>query len=469
MKPAPPLAALSPNRRFGVATVLAFVMWAMVPPAGAAFHVAPFEADITIPIGHACMGGGVADAKEIVDPLYAKGFTLLGAGKPVVVVALDWCQCNNDSYARWRAALAEAAVTTPGRVMLATVHQHDAPMCDLTAQTLLDAQGLKGWNCDPEFHERAVQRTAGALKHSLKSARRVTHFGVGQAKIEMLASNRRIVRPDGTITWERGSASGDLFGASEGEIDPWLKTISFWNGKTPVLAWSCYAVHPMSYYGRGGVSADFPGMARARRQQDDPDTFQVYFTGCGGDTTAGKYNTGAPTNRPVLAERLYQGMLAAWKATQRQPLRKIDYRVAELRLPARDTGKFTLDAMRATLANTNATRWQRISAALGLSWRQRVARDEPIDVPCLDLGGGAALFAILPAESFVGYQLAAQRLRPASFVMVAGFGEGAPGYIPTDQCWRDGYNDDYCWVEPLTEKNIMQAVVEAFGKVKASR
>jgi hypothetical protein len=89
-----------------------------------AFRVAPFEADITIPIGHACMGGGVADAKEIVDPLFAKGFVLLGAGEPVVVVALDWCQCNNDSYDRWREALAEAAGTSLKRVMLATVHQH---------------------------------------------------------------------------------------------------------------------------------------------------------------------------------------------------------------------------------------------------------------------------------------------------------------------------------------------------------
>ena len=61
-------------------------------------------------------------------------------------------------------------------------------------------------------------------------------------------------------------------------------------------------------------------MARARRQADDPSVFQVYSTGCAEDTTAGKYNTAAPANRPVLAERLYQGMLAAWKATQRRPL-----------------------------------------------------------------------------------------------------------------------------------------------------
>lgn len=437
--------------------------------AGAEYRVAAFEADITIPVGHACMGGGVADAKEIVDPLWAKGFVLLGAKEPIVVVALDWCQCNNDSYDRWREVLARAAGTSPRRVMLATVHQHDAPICDLTAQRLLDQEGLKGYNCDPEFHERAVQRVAAALKKSLDSTRRVTHFGIGQAKVDRIASNRRVVAPNGKPHWNRASSSGKQFGdAPEGEIDPWLKTISLWDGDRPVLAWSCYAVHPMSYYGRGGVSADFPGMARARRQKDDPGVFQVYFTGCAGDTTAGKYNNGDAKNRPVLADRLYQGMLAAWKATQRYPLERVEYRVAELRLPVRDTGQFTLEAQQRTLADPKATRWQRISAALGLSWRKRVEAGRPIEVPCLDLNG-KAMFLILPAEAFVGHQLAVQRMRPDALVMVAGFGDGAPGYIPTDQCWRDGYDDEYCWVPPMTERLMLDAAAKALGITPARK
>ncbi len=212
-----------------------------------------------------------------------------------------------------------------------------------------------------------------------------------------------------------------------------------------------------------GVSADFPGMARARRQKDDPSVFQVYFTGCGGDTTAGKYNTGARENRPVLADRLYQGMLAAWKDTKRRPIDEVAFRCAELRLPPRDTGNFTLEAMKRILADAKATRWQRISAALGLSWRERVAAGRPIDVPCVDFNRGTAQFVIMPAESFVGYQLAAQRLRRDSFVVVAGFGDGAPGYIPTDQCWKDGYNDEYCWVAPMTEKVMVEAMARAMA------
>src|SRR4051794_20566710 len=200
----------------------------------AEYRVAAFEADISIPIGHACMGGGIADAKTVLDPLLAKGFVLLGAGDPVVVVALDWCQANNSSYDRWREALAEAAGTSRERVMLATVHQHDAPICDLRAQELLDTVGLKGSMCDPAFHEQAVRRTADALKKALASARRVTHVGVGQAVVERVASNRRVARDDGRVHWDRTSSDRQFDAEPEGESDPFLKTISLWDGDTPV-------------------------------------------------------------------------------------------------------------------------------------------------------------------------------------------------------------------------------------------
>ncbi|WP_347242636.1 hypothetical protein [Thermogutta sp.] len=435
------------------------------------WEVAPFEADITIPIGHACMGGGVANAREIVDPLYAKGFVLrprgtvlpnqeepgpIPVGKreafPIVVLALDWCQLNNEADFRFREALAEAAGTTRQRILLACVHQHDAPIFDLRAQVLLDEQGLTGWLCDPKFFEEALARVVAALKEALKNPRPVTHIGLGQARVEKIASNRKIITAEGRIHWSRSSASGATYGDyPEGDIDPWLKTISLWNNDEPIVAWSSYAVHPMSYYGQGQVSADFPGMARAKRQADDPRVMQIYFTGCAGDTTAGKYNTGDPGNRPVLADRLYRAMLEAWQSTQRYPLESVVCRHADLYLPPRDEGDFTLERMRAILGNEKEKRWRRISAALGLSWRERVAAGKPIEVPCLDFNNGQAFFGVLPAETFVGYQLMAQQLRPDAFVMLAGFGDGAPGYIPTDACWKEGYNDDYCWVAPMTD------------------
>jgi hypothetical protein len=428
---------------------------------GATFRIATFEADITIPIGHACMGGGIANATEVADPLFAKGFVLLPSNdKPIVVVALDWCQCNNDSYDRWRDALAEAAGTSRQRVMLATVHQHDAPICDLRAQALLDDLGLKGSICDQSFHEIAATRVAAALKEALGKTRTITHVGVGQARIERLASNRRIVEPDGKIHWERSSASTRWDDAPEGEIDPFLKTISLWDGEHAVLAWSCFAIHPMSKYGLGLVSSDFVGAARARRQADDPSVLQLYFTGCGGDTTAGKYNDGKPEQREELTKKVYDGMRRAWDDTKKSPILSMSFRSIEMRLPPRTGGDFEPARMREIMADRTQTRWRRNSAALGLSWRERVDANKPIDVPCLDLGD-VAQFVVMPAETFVGYQLAAQKMRPDRFVMVAGFGDGAPGYIPIEQSWKEGWNDPYCWVGPDSPRAMLDALSAA--------
>lgn len=423
------------------------------------YTLSTFSADVTPPIGHPGMGGGVQPAKKIDDPLFAHGFVLKGAGKPIVLVALDWCEIRNDAYDRWRTVLAEAAGTDRERVLVTALHQHDAPIADLEAQRLLDQAKAKGKICDLEFHERAVQKVAAALREGAKSAQPVTHLGIGQAKVEQVASNRRYLGADGKPRFGRTSATRDpkVRAMPEGTIDPWLKTISFWNGDTPLLALSCYATHPMSYYGQGNVTADFVGLARKRRQSDDPKVLQIYTSGCSGNVTAGKYNDGSPENRPILADRIYQAMKAAWQATKRQPLGAITFRSTKMRLEPRDGPGFTVQDLEKRLTS-DARPFGQCLAALGLSWRKRADAGGTIDVPCVDFGG--AQLVLLPAEAYVEFQLLAQKMRPDSFVMVMGYGESAPGYIPTEQAVqeRDSNLSDWNWVAPGAEARMRAAL-----------
>jgi hypothetical protein len=246
----------------------------------------------------------------------------------------------------------------------------------------------------------------------------------------------------------------------EGTIDPFLKTVSLWDGDAPLLGLSAYATHPMSYYGKGGVSADFVGMARRRRQADTPGVFQMYASGCSGNVTAGKYNDGSPDNRPVLAGRLHAAMAAAWKDTNRVPLKDVAFRSAELRLEARTSAGFS-EAELTKRLTSDPRPFGQCLAALGLSWKHRVDAGRPIDLPVLDLG--PAVVALLPAESYVEYQLLAQKLRPGTFVLVAGYGECGPGYIPIERAWaeNDGNLADWCWVNPGSEKRMAGAIGKA--------
>lgn len=100
-------------------------------------------------------------------------------------------------------------------------------------------------------------------------------------------------------------------------------------------------------------------------------------------------------------------------------------------------------------------------AAMGLSWRKRVDAGRRIQVPALDFG--VAQLLLLPGETYVEFQLAAQRVRPDSFVCVVGYGEAACGYIPTDRHIdeRDTNLADWSWVAPGSEARLVQAISEA--------
>jgi hypothetical protein len=425
-------------------------------------RVARFSVDVTIPLGHRCMGLLPTKSKEIVDPLQTHGIVLLSDDDPIVIVAVDWCEIRNESYERWREVIAKAVGTEPVRVLLSSLHQHDAPVVDGGAENLLNRAGLVGELFDFAFHEDCVQRVATAAKESLEDAQPVTHVGQGKAKVEKVASNRRVVNADGRVSFGRGSSSGRnpaMAEAPDGLIDPWLRTISFWNGDQALVALHSYATHPMSYYGRGGVTYDFVGMARERRRRDDQKVHQIYLSGCSGDVTAGRYNDGSQASRELLARRIYEGMSAAWEATEKSPIDEIKFRSTTFDLPFRTEDRFSSGYLLNRIEDDSVEIRQRIHAAMTLSSRQRVVSGKPIDLPVVDLG--AARIVLFPGEAFVGYQLLAQEMKPDVFVQSIGYGECWPGYIPTDACFEDKFEDTWLWVGPGCETRIR----EALGKV----
>ncbi len=143
----------------------------------ARFSIATFTADVTVPANHGMMDG-LWKSKSLADPLYAKGVVLFGGDQPVAFVSVDWCEIRNDAYDRWREVIAEAAGTTRARVLVSSIHQHDSPIADLTAQQILNNRKLEGSICDLEFHEVAVQRVAKAIHTAIKHRQPITDIGI---------------------------------------------------------------------------------------------------------------------------------------------------------------------------------------------------------------------------------------------------------------------------------------------------
>jgi hypothetical protein len=421
-------------------------------------HLARFQCDVTPPIGHPLCGGWIEPARAVDDPLELRGIVLMGDGAPIVLAAVDWCGLRNDAHIVWRDALAQAAHTVPENVALQCVHQHNAPFADLKAQEQLDRHPGAPRNIDRKFFDRVVHQSSEALRESLKQAERLDFIGIGFAPVQQVASNRRVLGPDGKVKFTRTSATKDPLARAEPEglIDPILRTLSFWQGDRALAALHYYATHPMSYYGDGRVSTDFCGLARRKRQEDDPKVFQIYFTGCAGNVTAGKYNDGSATNRPILRDRVYEAMKKSWQAVKRQPITRMTWRFEKILLPPRQEPSFQLDASLAVLRDPQATAARRGNAAFQWSWLQRSTI--PIIVSCLAAGSARVLH--LPGEPFVEFQLQAQRAAPDREVFIAAYGDGGPGYIPTAEAYsQGGYEPTVSLVAPEAA-NILTKTID---------
>ncbi len=428
-------------------------------------HLATFACDVTPPEDHPLCGGWITPVRGVDDPLKALGVVLLGGPKPVVLCAIDWTGLRNEAFRIWRKALADAAHTTPEHVSLHCVHPHNAPFADVEAQKLI-AAAKAPISLDLKYYDECVKKSADALKASLMKAVKFTHVGTGAAEVKEVASNRRVLGDDGKVKFTRTSATKnkEARDAPEGLIDPKLRTLSFWDGNRALAGLHFYACHPMSYYGDGRVSADFCGLAR-QKFEHDVGRFQMYFNGCGGNITAGKYNDGAKENRAVLRDRIYSGMVAAWKETKKTEVKEFEWRFEPVKLPPRKEAYFGEEESTKALNDEKATAAKRNNAAYQLAWLKR--KDTPIEVNCLDFGG-KVLDLFLPGESFVEYQLAAQKMRTDAVVNVAAYGDDGPGYIPTAKAFLEGgYEPTVSLSGPESEEILlktMRKLLKAEGK-----
>jgi hypothetical protein len=411
-------------------------------------RIALFASDVTPPLGHPLISG---TAEEILQPLVLKGIVLDDGKTRLVIGAMDWCEFRGGAYDLFRNRVALAAGVPTTQVSLHTTHTHSAPWADARAELLLQKTEKPPRHLDLDWLARAADDAGRAVEVAVHNLQPFTHVGVGQAKVERFASTRRLVGPDGKAIVRYSSSKNNkaLMDLPEGRIDPWLKTVSFYNCDEVLVRMHYYASHPQSSYGDGKAHPDTPGLARGYLENEEG-VAQVYFTGCAGDVTAGKYNDGSPESRQAMSKQLYSGMIRAIAATTKTEVSQFHWKTVDLRVVPRKEPEFAPEKLRAAMSDPTAPAAKRVSAALNLAWAERVQQRPTIDLGRLRIGPVDILH--LPGEPFIEYQLYAQGLRPDRFVAVAGYGECGTGYICTDAALGDGgYEPTASMVGPPTE------------------
>lgn len=123
--------------------------------------------------------------------------------------------------ARWTGSAWPTRATTPSgkpwrkpapipqRVTVHTLHQHDAPECDFGAEKILKDAGVEPLNYEGTFAREVLARLGKSIRQSLELAQPVTHVGLGEGAVFQVASNRRILGPDGKVRAVRWTATTD--------------------------------------------------------------------------------------------------------------------------------------------------------------------------------------------------------------------------------------------------------------------
>ncbi|MEZ6134330.1 MAG: hypothetical protein R3C53_05395 [Pirellulaceae bacterium] len=399
--------------------------------------------------------------KEVTVPLSCRGIVIVGQDQPIVLCAIDWLGVANQANVVFREKIAQAVGTDPGRVVVHSLHQHDAPRCDLSAVEILQEYGQAEKHFDVPFIHDVMDRTGQAAKQAAQAAVTVATLSYGEAEVREVASNRRMLGPDGIVHTTRYTACKDpsIRELPVGVIDPWLKSLTFNGAEGPIAVLTFYATHPQSYYRTGGANPDFPGMARDQRQQATG-VFHLHFNGAGGNIGAGKYNDGSPENRQILADRVADGMRRALETRQTQELpQELSWSQVEAHIPV---GQHLAEPELVGLVADDATPFAtRCHSAEQLAFLRRANGQGLVTIPVSRLRLGSQEILFMPGELFVEYQLAAAAMKPKSKVMMAAYGDYGTGYIGTRVAYPQGgyeVSDRASNVSPAVESALVDAM-----------
>lgn len=436
------------------------------------FRLHAFKVDVTPPVGEYLCGGLHGKSTGIEQRIHLRGGVLTeldaaGAVRERVAIAVvDYCYICGRSQRRIEEALARGAGVPATKAAVQSNHVHDVPLIDEEAHALMDAY-TPGVHSETYF-ARVLRDVESAVSAAVRGGG-VEIGGVSftSCKVSEFASSRRVLGPDGRCLVRWSVCRDDAVrSAPEGRIDPLMDMVVFHEANTgkPAACWGFYASHPQVSDGRGLVSGDTVGIAMELFEQTNAGIAPVYFTGCAGDITAGKYTTtNRPRNRHVFGIRLYDGFQGAFDAARAatpQPLRSLAWADHTAEVPLAPIHGSESDHL-AKLRDPAAPSSLKYLSAMKIDRHRRNLHAYPFRVSRLRINDHALFFA--PSELVVEYQFHAKR-RCGGKAMIAAYGDSFLKYIAHDRAFDEGgYEVDPLWSE--VGKGIESHVKRAIDRV----
>ena len=384
-------------------------------------------------------------ATGVHDALYVRSLVVAGdePGDPTtaLVVADLIGIAPHDALAIRRSIERELAIPASA-VLFATTHTHGGPSTDERNGDSAEVRAFVANLCD-----RAVACTAEAMR-TMVPARMVLKFG----REATIGKNRR--RPGGVV-------------------DPAVQTVRIEDATGDVIGIVCsYACHPVTLGPDNRLlTADYPGAVVRTLEAAYPGAIGLFVTGCAGQINTGHTAEASLSIRPnelrTFSEMTRIGRAIAGAAVQANehatgprgtpsaiaPAPQASTQVAAVTIEV-DAPRLPVDEP--DVLREQAGQWRRKADSLldqgdspsadhdrlmrWADWAERTAGAHHLPSIQLDVTAmrwGDIIVVGLPGEPFVEFALEIRR-RTESHVVVFGYANGVPGYVPHRSAYDEG-------------------------------
>ena len=302
-----------------------------------ALHLATFACDVTPPIGHPLCGGWIEPVRGVDDPLRALGVVLLGAAhRSCCAPSIGAASATTPTWPGgrpWPRPPTPRRSASPCSACIRTTPRSPTPRPRNSSKPPTAPPSLDLKFFDKTCRARGRRGQGGADEDGRVHSRR---HRTGKGRTSRLQpphhrSGRQVRKPPATAP----PRTPRIRAEPEGLIDPWLRTLSFWNGDKPAgrPALLRHASDELLRRrpGHAATSAAWPAKAPTRNQGVSGVLHRLRRQHHGRQVQRRQPRR---TGR-CCATACTTAMKAAWKATNRHADRAWEWRVEPVKLPPR--------------------------------------------------------------------------------------------------------------------------------------
>ena len=280
----------------------------------------------------------VAKTDSIRDPLFARAIVVGSGADCAVLVGLDYGGARNELVDSALPRITQVTGCPAQNILISATHTHSS-----------NTGGLGG-NSAP-----TQSKVADAIVAAVTAAKaKMKPVSLGYSTTQLaLNTNRDLYTRSGE--WRQ-------LPNPDGASDKTLAVVSFiGEDHVPVGVFMTYAMHPISFYLSGVISADFPGMAsRTVEETFDGDTVAIFAQGASGDQNP-LYQERAQLARVRTAQGPWRETIGGPPAPPLQAVNPVTEMTARMKapVPAKDMAVYrrlvarsgvTVDAMGSLIA-----------------------------------------------------------------------------------------------------------------------